>query len=61
MTEDTDLNFIRAMNLLDEKIESPKYLIALWRATGNLGDLDYPIVEIVKPWWIGMEDLITMA
>lgn len=52
--------FDRAMFLLEHRIDSPKFLIAYWRAAGNLGDLDYPMPEIVKPWWIGMEDILHM-
>lgn len=60
MVEETDLNFIRAMNMLETKIESPKYLIAYWRAAGNLGQLNVPMPEIVKPWWTGLEELLFM-
>jgi hypothetical protein len=60
MVEDTDLNFVRAMDMLENKIDSPKYLIAFWRAIGNIGDLDAPMPEIVKPWWRGLEDVIHM-
>lgn len=60
MVEETDLNFLRAMDMLENKIDSPKYLIAYWRAAGRLGDLSAPMPEIVKPWWQGLEELLYM-
>lgn len=58
MVEETDINFMRAMRLLEQRFEGPSNLITYWRAIGNLGNLDYPMPEIVKPWWNGMEDLV---
>lgn len=58
MVEETDINFMRAMKLLEHRFESPANLITYWRAIGNTGQKDYPSVEKFTPWWDGLEDLI---
>jgi len=50
-------DFQRAMYLLENKIDSPQYLIRMWRLFGS-HPVKYPAIERVTPWWKGIERLI---
>lgn len=51
---DKNLNFQRAMMLLEKRIEDPSYLIAFWRVMGDhYGKAPWP--EKCTPWFKGLE------
>jgi len=54
-----DVNYVRALNMLERQIESPKFLIAFWRAVGDFND-GAPWPEFIDPWWDGLEHIIHM-
>lgn len=47
----------RALYFLETRIESPANLVALWQFTSNFTP-NAPSVEIVQPWYKGLENLI---
>ena len=52
-----DISLERAIFLLENQIEDPSYLIALWRFSGRChADIPYP--EKCNPWYEGIEELI---
>jgi len=52
-----DISLERAIFLLENQIENPSYLIALWRFSGRChADIPYP--EKCNPWYEGIEELI---
>lgn len=53
-----NLNFKRAMHLLETQIDSPEYLIRLWRLMGSAYG-NVPSIEKVQPWYKGLEKYIT--
>jgi hypothetical protein len=54
---DKNLAFLRATKLLETRISSPSYLLALWKVTGNFKGR-CPDPERLQPWFQGIEQYI---
>ena len=53
---DANINFQRAMYLLEERMDTPEYMITIWRMVDCFETIPWP--EKCKPWYYGLEDLI---
>lgn len=54
---DDNINFRRACMLLDKRIDSPEYLITMWKIMGDhYGTTPWP--ERCSPWYKGLEGFI---
>lgn len=58
MVEENDLNFVRAMTFLEDRVVGAHELITYWRAAGSMNHIDVPWPEVVKPWWKDIENLL---
>ncbi len=58
MEAEKDLNFIRAMTFLEDRVVGAHELITYWRAAGSMSHIEVPPPEVVKPWWKDIETLL---
>jgi hypothetical protein len=52
-----DINFQRAMMIINTKLDTPEYLFKMWRFLPR-AVVSTPPLEVCDPWYRGLEDLL---